>query len=228
MTQQEYKQQRRECWEEFCKEHPLDATANGGVAFCYAFDRAYALGKEKETISQEEIEKAAQERADSILYDYRMEDMLRDDLRVDMINLFKDAVDFALGKQEKDATMQQDYKSGELECWCDFCNTEIARRNSFDRALVRAANNFAFFRGYRLCKQDKDADTVIQGWVARDKGGFISLFSYCPDRVIHDDLGFWGHNDGSDEIDLPKSSFPDITWESDPIEVELIIKRKKK
>lgn len=49
-NQAEYEQKKRECWKEFCKEHPLDATANGGVAFRYAFDRAYALGKqEKDT-----------------------------------------------------------------------------------------------------------------------------------------------------------------------------------
>ena len=47
MNNQEYEQKKRECWKEFCKEHPLDATANGGVAFSYAFDRAYALGKQE-------------------------------------------------------------------------------------------------------------------------------------------------------------------------------------
>lgn len=55
MNNQDYEQKKRECWEEFCKEHPLDATANGGVAFRYAFDRAYALGKQetKQEIKQE-------------------------------------------------------------------------------------------------------------------------------------------------------------------------------
>lgn len=38
-------------------------------AFFHAFDCAYALGKQAETITQEEIEKAAQERADNILKD---------------------------------------------------------------------------------------------------------------------------------------------------------------
>lgn len=109
MTDKEYEQKKRECWEEFqvANRTTLETTKQ---AFDYIFDRAYALGKQTETITQEEIEKAAQERVDNILYDYRMEDMFRDDLRVDMINLFKDAIDFALGKQEKvkDATIQQD------------------------------------------------------------------------------------------------------------------------
>lgn len=65
---------------------------------------------------------------------------------------------YALGREKEDATTQQDYKSSELECWCDFCNTKIARKNSFDRALVKAANNFAFFRGYRFGKQEKGAE----------------------------------------------------------------------
>lgn len=136
-------------------------------AFKWVFKQAYALGKQTETITQEEIEKAAEEyvRNNPFTHPYTV---------IATRESYKDGICFALGKQEK------------------------------------------------------DADTVISGWVARDKGGFISLFSYCPDRVIHDDLGFWGHNDGSDEIDLPKDSFPDLTWDSEPLEVEIIIKRKKK
>lgn len=66
MTQQEYEQKRAECWEEFCKEHPLDATANGGVAFRYAFDRAFALGREFGNSEQVDIEEAAEKHADEL------------------------------------------------------------------------------------------------------------------------------------------------------------------
>lgn len=110
MTQTEYEQQKRECWKEFCKEHPLDATANGGVAFRFAFDRAYTLGK-----------------------------------------------------------------------------------------------------------QEKEADTVIQGWVARDIDGEIYLYENKPERGSTEWLGRL-----SSEFDLQR-----VTWSDDPIEVELIIKRKK-
>ena len=119
----------------------------------------------------------------------------------------------------------KEYEHEKQECWldtanyCGFTPTDSAKRSAF---------NSAFDRAYALGKQEKDADTVIQGWVARDNGGFISLFLYRPDRVIHNDLGFWGHNDGSDEIDLPRSSFSDLTWDSDPLPVEIIIKRKNR
>lgn len=118
---------------------------------------------------------------------------------------------------------QQEYEQKKRECWEEF-TTISPLYKSF---------SFAFDRAYALGKKIGISDfsdaeePLISGWVARDKGGFISLFSYRPDRVIHDDLGFWGHNDGSDEIDLPKSSFPDLTWESDPEPVEIILKRKK-
>ena len=118
---------------------------------------------------------------------------------------------------------KEDYVKAKIKC------LERLKRVLNQSRGITEVFDYTFDCAYALGKQEKDAeDTVISGWVARDNGGFISLFSYCPNRVIHDDLGYWGHNDGSDEIDLPKDSFPDLTWESDPEPVEIIIKRKKK
>lgn len=60
MNKQEYDQKKRECWEEFLQKHEI-SRADGVTAdaFVTAFDRAYALGKQTETITQEDIEKAA-------------------------------------------------------------------------------------------------------------------------------------------------------------------------
>ena len=65
MDNQEYEQKRAECWEEF-KRTNLDGEVqwqplNRYDVFCAAFDRAYALGREKEIISQDEIDKAAED-----------------------------------------------------------------------------------------------------------------------------------------------------------------------
>lgn len=167
MNKPEYEQ--KKCWKEFI-------TMSLHKAFNFAFDRAYALGKEKE-----------------------------------------------------DATTQQDYKSSELECWCDFCNTEIARKNSFDRTLVKAANNFAFFRGYRFGKQEKDAYAVIQGWVCRDKEWGKDIFPsdlfLAMEKPKRDgENGMW--YDLGKYIPLNTELFPDLTWSDEPQEVEIIIKRK--
>lgn len=62
MTQTEYEQKKRECWMDLA----LDAANMNKVTieeykriFNGVFDKAYALGKQTETITQEEIEKAA-------------------------------------------------------------------------------------------------------------------------------------------------------------------------
>ena len=44
MTQQEYEQKKRECWEEYCQQY---GHTYGRIAFDFAFDRAYALGKQE-------------------------------------------------------------------------------------------------------------------------------------------------------------------------------------
>lgn len=81
-----------------------------------------------------------------------------------------------------------------------------------------------------LGKQEKDADIVIQGWVARDQDGYLSLFKDKPtrDTCDKDDIpyGIWDDNTGC-HMELPIISFSDITWKSEPEQVEIIIKRKK-
>lgn len=179
MTQEEYKQKKRECWEEFMTrshENPQSLRR----CFDYTFDRAYALGKEKETIAQEDIEKVANECVDNYLAGYRIDEMLRSDLQIDMINLFKDAVDFTLDKETKDAE-----------------------------------------------------GTVISGWVGIDEA-----FNDCylhTDKPTHrnrpiadtgDYESFWD-SDGKIYL-LDAKLFPNMDSDSDTIEVEIIIKRKKK
>lgn len=173
MNNQDYKQKKRECWEEFIGNDGFP-TETMRQCFNYAFDRAYTLGKQFGNSEQVDVEKAAERFADEIRIPASIPGVM-----VPFINgIAHDA-----------------YLQGAQDC---------------------------------LGKQESKQETMIAGWVARDNGGFISLFSYLPDRVIKDDLGFWGHNDGSDEIDLPISSFPDLTWSDDPEPVEIILKRKKK
>lgn len=74
----------------------------------------------------------------------------------------------------------------------------------------------------------EDADTVIQGWVARDEDEGLFLYKDKPTREDgqpYGELSVWV---ASLIIRLDKNSFPDLTWESDPEPVEIIIKRKKK
>lgn len=140
---------------------------------------------------------------------------------------------YALGRQEQDA---------EEVLTCE--KREVLYRFRMAEACKIGNNPESdYWIGYSKAIQDlfglegepyvtpNEADTVIQGWVGRDQDGYVSLFKNKPirDTCDKDDMpyGFWDDVDGNC-IDLPITSFPDITWESEPLDVEIIIKRKKK
>lgn len=60
----------------------------------------------------------------------------------------------------------------------------------------------------------------LKGWVTRDEDGELTLFSAKPSRV-KDTLSFWC---GDDPRNLNPELYPQITWVSDPLECEVIIK----
>ena len=60
----------------------------------------------------------------------------------------------------------------------------------------------------------------IKGWVARDKDGAIILYSFRPRK---ERTGYWK---GNKIKRLPDEAFSEVTWESVPMEVEILIKKK--
>lgn len=72
-----------------------------------------------------------------------------------------------------------------------------------------------------------DAGTVIQGWLVRDKDGTLNLFYGSDKPIKRGQDEYWSVVAGAVFEYLPREMFPDLTWNSDPEEVELIIKRKK-
>lgn len=123
---------------------------------------------------------------------------------------------------------QQEYKQKKRKCWEQFC-----KDNGIDQEVnisIFDAFDQIFDRAYALGKQEEDEeDTMIQGWVARDDGERwhereLHLFTRNkPERRKL--MGDWLSRPS---LTLDSNLFPDLTWESDPIEVEIIIKRKKK
>lgn len=57
MTQPEYEQMKRECWEEYTRQCVHEGKSAYG-AFCFTFDRAYTLGKQFGNSEQLEADKA--------------------------------------------------------------------------------------------------------------------------------------------------------------------------
>lgn len=69
----------------------------------------------------------------------------------------------------------------------------------------------------------EDEGTVIQGWVACDKGGMVRLHYTEPKRT---DGGYWQGAFKSSY--LPKGKFPSLTWSDEPIECKILIKPKNR
>lgn len=115
----------------------------------------------------------------------------------------------------------KEYEQKKQECW-----EEYVSKHGMKNAIPEEPFSFTFDRAYALGKQfgnseQVDADTVIQGWVARDFDGDVFLYQNEPERNEIAWNGYMMHS-------LPVDSFPDLTWDSDPEPVEIIIKRKKK
>lgn len=66
---------------------------------------------------------------------------------------------------------------------------------------------------------DKPKESVVDGWVARDRNGDLSLYRTYPER--QENLGYW--RDGNDYWDFPNDYFPSVTWKSEPLHVKLTI-----
>ena len=65
----------------------------------------------------------------------------------------------------------------------------------------------------------KPEEVTIEGWVARDKSGYLVLHYKNPHRTIGGEKWYSAPTQKS----LPKESFHSITWESEPLKVKLTI-----
>lgn len=102
-----------------------------------------------------------------------------------------------------------------------------ARRKSDGEIISVEAIVYNAKSGERYAPSDLDfnldADTVIQGWVAIDDDGDLFLYRTKPAR---DEVsGMW--MSGECPLDVGINLFPDLTWDDEPQEVEIQIKRKK-
>lgn len=245
MTQQEYEQKKRECFVQFCKDNGIDQEVNISIfdAFDQIFDRAFALGREKESITQEEIEKAWQDYAKEIGLPESLNYATKSMIEIAIKQAFKAGTKLN-GKQENDAEdtpiserLYEEEKSRlegiyyYLEGAADKQEDDCVSVAILFEVMERLEDIFGIdlLTNGHMKPTPKDDDTVISGWVCRDKvcnKPFTSDLFFVlekPTRVV--EWGKWC--DCGDYIELDSNLFPDLTWESDPEPVEIIIKRKK-
>ena len=85
---------------------------------------------------------------------------------------------------------------------------------------------------YKLGKTQSDMteqEFKIKGWVARERAGVCPNLCLYEDKPEREDNGygdlFWHSRAWTNSIRLKSEMFPELKWEDEPIEVELIINR---
>lgn len=76
-------------------------------------------------------------------------------------------------------------------------------------------------KGYIKCAEEYESLPKIRGWVARHKNGELCLFSNKPEYKLA--LGWVDEHQHWRVIN--RKLFPEITIESEPVEVELLIRK---
>ena len=130
----------------------------------------------------------------------------------------------------------KDYENKRRECWEEYkeenLDGEVQWQPVSRYDVFCAAFDRAYALGKQETKQETDSeDTVIQGWVCRDKYWQKDIF---PSNLFlamekpkrNEEWKTW--TDMGGYISLNIELFPDLTWESDPEPIEITIKRKKK
>lgn len=120
---------------------------------------------------------------------------------------------------------KQDYEKAECKSYRDYQKSDL--RKLLDEPNEWLAHKWGFNAGYRLGMEAAKKQPGISGWIARDKDGELALFREYDKPFKSGEYDYWISDFPRIGRDIPEDLFPDLTWETDPQPVEIIIKRKK-
>ena len=109
----------------------------------------------------------------------------------------------------------------ELAPCCDFCHSaDILDRQEWCKEKFRH-----FYAAGMLAERERLASCpTIKVWMARDGHGSLAFSSKKPSRLELWKL--WKVASETPAIFLPNTLFPDLRWEAEPREVEIMVKLK--
>ena len=93
-------------------------------------------------------------------------------------------------------------------------------KNGFGNIYSAGDGNHYFGTDLDFNLDPPHPEATISGWVCRDKDGTLCLYYKKPMRGKEEWFGNYDRQ-------LPEDSFPSLTWQDEPIEVEITIKPKK-
>lgn len=123
MNKENYAKAKIECLERL--KRTLNQSRGITEVFDYTFDCAYTLGKETETISQEDVEKVAEKYAERAYYPVGQSDChegFHMEAEECLAKAFKSGANFALGKQEKNEKKSKRMCLRDKSKVCNLCH----------------------------------------------------------------------------------------------------------
>lgn len=132
----------------------------------------------------------------------------------------------------------------QMVCWIGqetygYSQPKIGQYLGLDHSTVwhnkmKCKDYMTYDKDYKLCvnkalsilcaKEEEQKECSISGWVVRDEDGDLTVFSDKPIREkFADGISFWC---GEEPRGLNPTLFPQITWESEPVECEMTLRLK--
>ena len=92
-------------------------------------------------------------------------------------------------------------------------------QKSQDQHTIELAEEHALLAGM-MQERERMMKDAVDGWVARDKDGDIAIFREAPTKDA--EIGMWKPCKSA-YIFPSKDEYPDVTWDSEPQKVKVII-----
>lgn len=100
----------------------------------------------------------------------------------------------------------------------------ISKKDYFEAKARMEDKRIAFIYGLLQGMSVIESFPKIQAWIARDSTEGLGLYGEKPERINN----YEWRSDSESYMNLtyePKAKFPELKWEDEPIEVELLIRK---
>lgn len=94
---------------------------------------------------------------------------------------------------------------------------------AYPNIAEQAIERNAFRKGYKECYKEIESLPKLRGWVTKTDDG-VTLFHTTSAKPEKGEMCWFG-NEGDTIIDTENNLFPELTFNDEPIEVELLIRK---
>ena len=121
------------------------------------------------------------------------------------------------------------YSSRPFDCTynCEYCVAERCPERRQPEGKTQSHTQESWISSLSNNIENPNHLASIKGYVARDKDGTLRFCYHKPERENQVEQTWWGSCDADFDIwnEALEKPFEDLTWDDEPVEVTLVIKR---